>query len=129
MLCPVRPALPWLAPAFCAPVLHRCADSAAPRPALPPARHPRCRRWLQDQLPPEVRQRCYFFNTFFFKKLTEKEGERGLALLPVCRAVCRAVAALRFAALSTVLPTLRCGGLPSLLPCSLHCSCPAQAAR
>lgn len=32
-------------------------------------------RWLQDQLPPEVAQRCYFFNTFFFKKLTEKSGE------------------------------------------------------
>ncbi|KAL4434137.1 hypothetical protein ABPG75_000578 [Micractinium tetrahymenae] len=31
-------------------------------------------RWLQDQLPPEVAQRCYFFNSFFFKKLTETSG-------------------------------------------------------
>lgn len=33
------------------------------------------RRWLQDQLPPEVSARCYFFNSFFYKKLTEKQGE------------------------------------------------------
>lgn len=31
--------------------------------------------WLQDQLPPEVLKRCYFFNTFFFKKLVEDQGE------------------------------------------------------
>jgi hypothetical protein len=33
--------------------------------------------WLQDQLPPEVLERCYFFNTFFFKKLMEDQGEGG----------------------------------------------------
>ena len=29
---------------------------------------------MQERLPPEVAQRCYFFNTFFFKKLTETSG-------------------------------------------------------
>ncbi len=52
------------------------APNPAPAPTLlPTPGRPLCRRWLQDKLPPEVRQRCYFFNTFFFKKLTEKEGE------------------------------------------------------
>ena len=37
------------------------------------------RRWLQDRLPQEVQQRCYFFNTFFFKKLTEEQGGLGWA--------------------------------------------------
>ena len=37
-------------------------------------------RWLQDQMPEEVLKRCYFFNTFFLTKLTEKEGERGWRL-------------------------------------------------
>lgn len=41
-----------------------------------------CRRWLQDQLSEPVRQRCYFFNTFFFKKLTETSG---VALLLLSR--------------------------------------------
>lgn len=45
------------------------------RPTLWPAHAVIC-RWLQDQLPPEVASRCYFFNTFFFKKLMETSGER-----------------------------------------------------
>ena len=30
-------------------------------------------RWIEQNLPNEVRDRCYFFNSFFYKKLTEKQ--------------------------------------------------------
>ena len=30
-------------------------------------------RWIEQNLPNEVRERCYFFNSFFYKKLTEKQ--------------------------------------------------------
>jgi len=36
-------------------------------------------RWLQQGLQerdPGAAERCYFFNSFFYKKLTEKNGER-----------------------------------------------------
>ena len=29
-------------------------------------------RYIQEHLPNDVRSRCHFFNSFFFKKLTEK---------------------------------------------------------
>ena len=34
-------------------------------------------RFIQAELPPEARQECYFFNSFFYKKLTEKSGAGG----------------------------------------------------
>jgi len=30
-------------------------------------------RWIEENLPSAVRERYYFFNSFFFKKLTEKQ--------------------------------------------------------
>jgi Ulp1 family protease len=34
---------------------------------------PACkRRWIEAHLSPEVRARLHFFNTFFYKKLSEK---------------------------------------------------------
>ena len=35
------------------------------------------RRWIWQQLPAEAQERCYFFNSFFWKKLTEKNGGGG----------------------------------------------------
>ena len=32
------------------------------------------RRHIQSELLPETRAQCYFFNSFFYKKLTEKSG-------------------------------------------------------
>lgn len=31
-------------------------------------------RHIWEHLPEEVKARCYFFNSFFWKKLTEKSG-------------------------------------------------------
>lgn len=55
---------------------------AAPLPPVwrPAALPPAARRWLQDRLSPEAKERCYFFNTFFFKKLTEKTGAVAVAV-------------------------------------------------
>lgn len=60
------------------------------------------RRWLRQQLRvargPEAEQRCYFFNSFFYKKLTEAGG------------CCRAVPALPCSVMLSC--TLRaCGGV------------------
>lgn len=33
-----------------------------------------CRRWLWQGMSPEQQTRCYFFNSFFWTKLTEKSG-------------------------------------------------------
>lgn len=34
-------------------------------------------RWIEEHLPTEVADRCYFFNSFFYKKLTEKTPRKG----------------------------------------------------
>ena len=34
-------------------------------------------RFIQAELTPEAREQCYFFNSFFYKKLTEKSGIGG----------------------------------------------------
>lgn len=46
-----------------------------------PRRVSRCRlpaayRYIQEHLPEEIRKQCHFFNSFFFKKLTEKGGRK-----------------------------------------------------
>ena len=33
-------------------------------------------RYIQEHLPEEIRRQCHFFNSFFFKKLTEKGGRK-----------------------------------------------------
>ena len=30
-------------------------------------------RWQEHHLPEDMQERCYFFNSFFYKKLTEKQ--------------------------------------------------------
>lgn len=32
-------------------------------------------RHIEEHLPPEFRDRCYFFSSFFYKKLTEKQKQ------------------------------------------------------
>ena len=35
------------------------------------------RRFIQAELPAEAKEQCYFFNSFFYKKLTEKSSAGG----------------------------------------------------
>jgi hypothetical protein len=39
---------------------------------LPPCFHISCHRYIEHHLSPGMRDRCYFFNSFFYKKLTEQ---------------------------------------------------------
>jgi Ulp1 family protease len=59
--------------------LERCA-TWWPGPCLPVFQDINdCRlldRFIQEHLPEEIRKQCHFFNSFFFKKLTEKGGRK-----------------------------------------------------